>query len=77
MVWGGLSKIRSQIRDYIVESLASPPNAFQNLTSKFTADFNSRYPDYGNLPVASYAGVSTPTNSGIAFSEVAYHSPAL
>jgi triacylglycerol lipase len=63
MAWGGLSKIRSQIRDYIVEALASPPNAFQNLTSKFTADFNSRYPDYGNLPVASYAGVSTPTNT--------------
>jgi triacylglycerol lipase len=60
---GGLSKIRSEIRDYIVEALASPPDGFQSLTTAYTTKFNAMYPDYGNLPVSSYAGVSTPTST--------------
>jgi triacylglycerol lipase len=61
LVPGGLTTIRGQIRDYIKEALASPADAFKNLTTDYVQkQFNPMYPDYGGLPLRSYAGISTP-----------------
>jgi triacylglycerol lipase len=64
LVPGGSNTIRGQIRDYMKDALASPADAFKNLTTDYIQkEFNVMYPDYGGLPVNSYAGVSTPKDT--------------
>jgi triacylglycerol lipase len=54
---------RQELVGYLAAAFGSPMEAFQNLTTLFVGEFNQMYPDFGNVPIQSYAGVSSPNNT--------------
>jgi triacylglycerol lipase len=57
------SNTREQLAGYLAAAFGSPVEAFQNLTTSYAVEFNRMYPDFGTVPMQSYAGVSTPSNT--------------
>jgi triacylglycerol esterase/lipase EstA (alpha/beta hydrolase family) len=56
----GFAKTRDDLKGYFSQIFDNKPDAFEELTSTYTAVFNSTYTGWEGVPLRSYAGVSTP-----------------